>query len=408
MPNERRFRVLVVDDQRHVRNWARAVLASMGITDVSEAEDGRAAIAAVSAPGVHFDLILCDLRMPGQDGIETLRALATLGIQSGVAIVSGEDERIIDTSALLTRAHGLRFLGAVAKPVTSAKIESLLVRLQHRPTPPGSHAAIIAPVEDLDAAFARREFRLVYQPKVSMKTGEMIGVEALVRWEHPQFGMFPPSAFVPMIEESPNYSVRLADYTLEEAIACAGRAAVAGRALHVAVNLSRRTCDRLELPDMLDRLCAEHGVRPSQVTLEITERAVAHDAVHLLDVVARLRLKGFLLAIDDFGTGESGLAQVKRVPFTELKIDREFVDGCSTSTTQRSVVEASIALAKRLHMTSVAEGVQSRRDWDVLVSLGCDAVQGFYVSTPLEEESLAAWEHRSTPFMGGPDLEPDG
>jgi EAL domain-containing protein (putative c-di-GMP-specific phosphodiesterase class I) len=396
-------RVLIVDDQHHVRTWERAVLASMGITDVVEAADGREAIAAVTRAGGWFDLVLCDLRMPERDGIETLRGFAALGVQSGVVIVSGEDERVLDTTALLTEAHGLRLLGTIQKPVTTQKLEPVLLKMRRRITPSGQ-STIVAPPGDIENAFARGELRLMYQPKVSIRTGDLAGVEALVRWQHPEFGMFPPSAFVPLMEGSVTHSRSLADFTLREAVACVGRKRAEGLELRVAVNLSRRALDRLDLPEWIAERCKEHDVPPGQITLEITETAVVHDMVRLLDVATRLRLKGFALSIDDFGTGESGLSTLKRLPFTELKIDREFVDGCSRSMTQRSVVEASIDLARRLNMSVVAEGVQYKSDWDVLDALRCDTVQGYYVATPMSEAHLVEWVSRMTPF-GQPPVE---
>jgi CheY-like chemotaxis protein len=310
------LRVLIVDDQEHVRRFEKTVLGSLGINDIVEASSGREAVAAVSQPGGWFDLILCDLRMPDWDGVETLRAFAALGVQSGVAIVSGEDERLIDTSALLADAHGLRLLGTIQKPITMPKLQPILAKLRTRLTPSRGLSVVLAPESDIRNAFDREELSLMYQPKISIKTGELSGVEALVRWEHPQYGMFPPVAFVPLIEESPEYSSRLTEFTLREAVGATARAAAAGRKLHAAVNLSRRAFDRLDLPEWLEQLCATHNVPTSQITLELTETAVAHDAVRLLDVATRLRLKGFALSIDDFGTGESGLSQLKRLPFT--------------------------------------------------------------------------------------------
>jgi EAL domain-containing protein (putative c-di-GMP-specific phosphodiesterase class I) len=388
------IRVLVVDDQEHVRTWVRGVLGSMGVTDVTEAEDGREAISAVTRPGGWFDLVLCDLRMPERDGIETLRAFAALGVQCGVAIMSGEDERVIDTAALLTEAHGLRLLGAVQKPITAAKLDQIFTQMRSGTAARGA-GVVLAPANDIENAFLRGELRLLYQPKVWVKSGELAGVEALVRWQHPDFGTFQPGAFVPLIEGSVEYTRWLAEFTLREAIACAGRSRTAGADLPVAVNLSRKAFDRLDLPEWLETRCIELHVPAGHITLEITETAVAHDAVHLLDVASRLRLKGFALSVDDFGTGESGLSQLKRLPFSEIKIDREFVDGCSRSTTQRSVVEASLALARSLNMTAVAEGVQVRADFDMLADLGCDIVQGFYVSQPLTEEALETWRHKT-------------
>jgi EAL domain-containing protein (putative c-di-GMP-specific phosphodiesterase class I) len=132
-------------------------------------------------------------------------------------------------------------------------------------------------------------------------------------------------------------------------------------------------------------------VRPEQITLEVTETQVARDAVRMTDVATRLRLKGIRLSIDDFGTGHSGLLQLQKLPFSELKIDRNFVNGCSSSSTQRSVVEASLTLARNLQMTSVAEGIQHDADWKLLTELGCDLMQGYFVARPMAEEGLGAW-----------------
>ena len=133
------------------------------------------------------------------------------------------------------------------------------------------------------------------------------------------------------------------------------------------------------------------GVPTKLVTLEVTETQLPRDPTRMIDGAVRLRLKGFALSLDDFGTGQSGLAQLERFPFTELKIDRQFVHGCSRSPTKRSVVEASLALARNLSMTAVAEGVEERADWDLLGELGCDVVQGYFIAHPMTREGLDAW-----------------
>jgi EAL domain-containing protein (putative c-di-GMP-specific phosphodiesterase class I) len=224
-----------------------------------------------------------------------------------------------------------------------------------------------------------------------MASGKFAGVEALVRWKHPELGLVPPDAFVPLMEESDTLSASLGDFAVREALACSRRWHDAGRELNVAINVSARTFDDLEFPERLEALCVEAQVPARDVTLEVTETQVARDAIRMIDVATRLRLKGFSLSVDDFGTGQSGLAQLQRMPFNEIKIDRQFVHGCATSATQRSVVEASIALAHSLKMTSVAEGIQNRPDWDLVASLGCDIVQGFAIARPMSETRLRAW-----------------
>ncbi len=385
-----KLRVLVIDDQLHVRHWVRTVLKSMGITDVAEAGDGREALAAVTKPGNVFDLILCDLRMPERDGIETIRAFAALGLEAAIAIMSIEEERVIETAGMLAEVQGLHVLGTIPKPLTSEKLEPLLRRLRDVPTK-ASGDAVMAPEEDLKQAFANGELMLLYQPKIWMRSGRFAGVEALVRWKHPRLGLFQPASFVPHIEASDNYSTDLVEFCIREGIACVGRWREAGRELPMAINISARAFDGLDLPERTEAVCREHRVPPGLITLEVTETQVERDAVRMIDVATRLRLKGFHLSIDDFGTGQSGLSKLQKLPFNELKIDRQFVHGCSTSSTQRSVVEASLALARSLKMISVAEGIQQRTDWDLLSELGCDIMQGYFIGRPMTEEGLEAW-----------------
>jgi EAL domain-containing protein (putative c-di-GMP-specific phosphodiesterase class I) len=382
--------VLVIDDQSHVRGWVRTVLKSAGVTRVTEASDGGQALAEVTHPGAWFDLILCDLRMPERDGIETIRAFAALGLGSAIAIMSVEEERVIETAGMLAEVQGLRLLGTVAKPLTREKLELLFAKMREV-VPEHADETKMAPESDLMNAFIRQELTLMYQPKLWMRTGKFAGVESLVRWKHPELGVFQPNSFVPLMEGSEDLSASLTDFSLRESIACIGRWRDAGRELRVAVNLSARAFDRLDLPERVNAMCLEHHVEPECVTLELTETYVARDAVRLIDVATRLRLKGFTLSIDDFGTGQSGLSKLQRLPFNELKIDRQFVNGCSQSSTQRSVVEASLALARSLKMVSVAEGVQYRPDWDLLNQLGCDVMQGYFIARPMTEEGLEAW-----------------
>ncbi|HXD23072.1 MAG TPA: EAL domain-containing response regulator [Gemmatimonadaceae bacterium] len=384
------LKVLVIDDQSHVRNWVRTVLKGAGVTEIVEASDGGQALAAVTQPGARFDLVLCDLRMPERDGIETIRAFSALGLDSAFAIMSVEEERIIETAGMLAEVQGLRVLGTIPKPLTREKLEVLFRRMSEG-TRQETQDAKLAPEGDIANAFARQELQLVYQPKIEMRTGRFAGVESLVRWKHPALGLFQPASFIPQIEGSEGLSASLTELSLRESIACVGRWRESGRELRMAVNLSARAFESLDLPERANAICLEHKVEPEWITLELTETYVARDAVRLIDVATRLRLKGFTLSIDDFGTGQSGLSKLQKLPFNELKIDRQFVNGCSQSSTQRSVVEASLALARSLKMVSVAEGVQYRPDWDLLNELGCDVMQGYFIARPMSEEGLEAW-----------------
>jgi EAL domain-containing protein (putative c-di-GMP-specific phosphodiesterase class I) len=311
-------------------------------------------------------------------------------LESAIVIMSVEPERVIETAGMLAGVQGLRVIGTIAKPVTAEKLQPILKRLREVPGLPVD-TTVLAPGQDFKAAFKNAELFFLYQPKVWMRTRKFAGVEALVRWKQPELGLFQPVSFVPAMEEDEHYSGALTDFTLREAIACAGRWQQAGRELGIAINLPARAFDRLDLPERIESLARDARVPPERLTFEVTETDVARDVVRMIDVATRLRLKGFRLSIDKFGTGQSGLTKLQQLPFNELKIDRSFVHGCSTSAKQRSVVEASIALARSLEMTSVAVGIQQRPDWDLLDGLGCNMMQGFFIARPMSEEGLEAW-----------------
>ena len=384
------LRVLVVDDQEHVRRFNESVLHSMGIRNTTQADGGRAAIAAVTEPGAAFDLVICDLRMPDTDGVETIRALASLGIDAGVIITSVEEERVIESAGLLATQQGLHLLGEISKPLTLEKLAPALARLA------AFRAPALAPPrrpakEELQQAFDRHELFLAYQPQIGMRTGELAGAEALVRWRHPTAGVLDAGTFVPVAAESGELIERLTDFVLDEALAFIRRWRDAGHNHSISLNLPSRAFEDLDLPDRLEAMLRKRGVEPHALTIEVSEAQLSIDTVRTRDVVTRLRLKRFGLAIDNFGRGSSGLHRLHETPFSELKIDREFVHGCASSVPKRSIVEASLSLSRSLGVTSVAEGVSDRADWKLLEQLGCDRAQGFFIARPMPENGLEAW-----------------
>ncbi len=390
MPAWDELKILIVDDQQHVREWVRNVLGRMGVVHIADAENGRQALQSVTEPGESFDIIICDLNMPDVDGIEMIRAFASMQLRSAVIIASIESERVIDAAGILADEQGLRLLGTIAKPITPEKLEPFFKKMVAGAGTPDSNLAVLAP-DVIRDRFSEGELLLHYQPKVVLATGRLAGVEALVRWRHPELGLVLPDAFVEMCAQSDERSDALLNFTVREAIAFAARWIEVSPDFSVAINLSAQLLDRLDFPEWIDGIAREAGVSPKCLILEITETFVARDALQMLDVVSRLRLKGFALSVDDFGTGHSGLTQLKRLPFSELKIDRSFVHGCSESGAKRAVVEASLALARNLRMTTVAEGIQRRPDWDLLQALGCEQMQGFFIARPMSEEGLHAW-----------------
>jgi EAL domain-containing protein (putative c-di-GMP-specific phosphodiesterase class I) len=240
---------------------------------------------------------------------------------------------------------------------------------------------------ELQVGLDGEELQLFYQPKVNVGSGTVAGVEALARWEHPERGLLGPAAFIPVAEEHGLIDA-LTRAVFRKAVRMAGVWQAGDISLHVSVNVSVNSFLRQEFSEYLINVARDAGVEPSTLILEVTESQVMTDSKGCLEQMMHLRMKRFGLSIDDFGTGHSSLAQLKRIPFTELKVDRAFVFGASQNSSARAILESSVNLGKKLKMSVVAEGAESREDWDLVEQVGCDFVQGYYVSRPMPENEL--------------------
>jgi diguanylate cyclase (GGDEF)-like protein len=231
------------------------------------------------------------------------------------------------------------------------------------------------------------ELFLHYQPKITLECGRVEGLEALLRWAHPQRGLVPPSDFIP-VAEGTGIIIRLTERVLGMALAQVRRWADAGLAVPVAVNLSARCLLDASLPDRVARLLVSHGVPAALLRLEVTESAVMSDAARCMDVLQRLHELGVRLSIDDFGTGYSSMVHLRRLPVDELKIDRSFVLGMTTMSQDAVLVRTAIDLGHNLGLTVVAEGVEGLEHADALRDLDCDVAQGYHFARPMPAEDV--------------------
>lgn len=388
------MKLLIVDDESFALRLLTHQLTRLGFGNVAAYEDPSAALALLEADVTAADMVLLDLQMPGIDGIEFIRHLARLQYHGGLVLVSGEDERILQTARRLAEAHRLHVKGAVHKPVTPAALSALLgqptdVRL---PTPAQS-PAVAQPTysyDDIARGIANGEFVNVYQPKVRLADGAVMGVETLVRWQHPEHGLVPPARFIELAEEVGLIDA-LTRTILGNALQQGRQWRLEGRDLHIAVNISMESLSSLDFPDFVADAVSTAGIPPHMLVLEVTESRLMRNPLAVLDVLTRIRLKHIGLSIDDFGTGHSSLAQLRDIPFDELKIDRKFVHQAHADSATRTILEASLGIARQLGMRSVAEGVELQADWDVLRELECDVAQGYFVARPMAPESFARW-----------------
>jgi EAL domain-containing protein (putative c-di-GMP-specific phosphodiesterase class I) len=242
---------------------------------------------------------------------------------------------------------------------------------------------------ELQLAIERHELSLVYQPKVEIESGRLVGVEALARWHHSRLGSIEPAVFVGLAERYGSIDA-LTEWVLRTGLAQWRSWSEQGLKTNIAFNISALSLRDIYFPDYLHRLCQTEGVPPANVTIEVTEGATQH-LVRLLDTLTRFRLKGISVSLDDFGTGYSSLLQLRQLPYSELKIDRCFVKDVAVSRESRLIVEAMIGLARGFGLTATAEGVEDEATLALLAELGCDHVQGFLIAEPMEGWQLAPW-----------------
>jgi EAL domain-containing protein (putative c-di-GMP-specific phosphodiesterase class I)/FixJ family two-component response regulator len=386
-PDPQTLKFLVVDDESFVRTLTVRILGTLGYKNVDMAENGARALEQLAATPDYFDIVICDLNMPEMDGVEFMRHAAAQNFSGGFIVLSGEDTRLLEAARDLAKAHNLNILGAIAKPLKPDALRELLNKLMTplKPKPFEKQASITE--AELRAGIGGPELFVVFQPKVNTTTLAVDGVETLVRWRHADRGVLGPGAFLPLAEML-GLMDEVTDSVYRKAMRQAGEWVAAGINLSVSVNFPVNTFTRPGFADFLVDTARTEGVDPALVVLEVTESQVMQNALDCLEVLVRLRMKKFGLSIDDFGTGQSSLEQLKRIPFNELKIDRAFVYNAATEESARAIQESSADLARKLKLKIVAEGAESRSDWDVVTKNRCDYVQGYYCAKPMSAEEL--------------------
>lgn len=383
------MKIFVIDDEPFALRLVGHQLRALGFTAVTAHAQASRAVQALEQDRTAADVILLDLQMPEMDGIELVRHLARLRFAGAIIFISGEDERIVQTASRLATAHALNVVGALLKPVQPDALRRLLDAARAPQRPPRLAGRAYA-ADELAAAIASGQLVNHYQPKVALATGDVVGVEALVRWQHPTDGLVFPEQFVAVAEEHKLIDA-LTRSVLSTALQQMVRWREEGTPLAVAVNISVDNLDSLDFPDYVEGAMRAAGVPNKHIMFEVTEGRLMTETVLALDTLTRLRLKQIGLSIDDFGTGNSTMTRLRNIPFVELKIDRSFVHGADRDPAARAIVDASLAMARKLGLKSVAEGVEVATDWHQMRAMGCDIAQGFFIAEPMPAEQLADW-----------------
>ncbi len=379
-------RLLIIDDEPDVADFLAEVGRQRGyeVSKVCTQQEIQQALAE-HPPQV----MTLDLQMPNLDGVQLLRFLSDHKVKAGILLISGTDARVRNTSLRLGRELGLNMLGTLQKPVPITELEAILQRA----------IPVAAPGPDrLAQAIENNELVVHYQPQVllSKPSGQVIGMEALVRWQHPERGLVPPMEFLGLVEAA-GLMGALTRRVFLAALADQQAWRRHGLDLMVAVNFSPELFTDLELPDTMSRHVGQDKGDIARFKIEITETGTMRDVARSMEILTRLRLKGFAISMDDFGTGSSSLVQLYRLPFNELKIDRSFVTDFEQNPEAETIVTITIDLARNLGLRVCAEGVETESAYHRLGDLGCHLAQGYFISKPIPAAAVPDWVRKWRP-----------
>ncbi|WP_084416622.1 putative bifunctional diguanylate cyclase/phosphodiesterase [Massilia alkalitolerans] len=315
-----------------------------------------------------LDVIAAPISLNGQD----ITIGASIGIAlalKGTAVTADELLSWADTAMYRAKANGRHSLSVYDSGVSDWS------RMRHRLRQEMLHA--------LEAG----QFLLHYQPQVSLRDNSVIGAEALVRWQHPEFGLLSPAAFLDIAEESP-LIIQMGKWVFDEACRQLRQWNDKGFSIKMSVNVSARQLSNRDLPEMMNQAIKRHGVSAEAMKLEVTESMLAQDFDTMSQILASLKQKGFRIALDDFGTGYSNLSYISRLPVTAIKIDRSFVTGLSIDKGALPLIKGIVALAKSLDLHVICEGIETKEQREILEGTECDSIQGYVISRPVSAESF--------------------
>jgi len=335
-------------------------------------------------------IMFLDLNMPDMDGIEVMRKMVETGQKMPLVLMSGYDSGILHSAEQLAKAYSLDIIATLAKPFSLNLFKQAIEKYTRYSKLKGRDSKQFISVSELEFAINNKQLELYYQPQIDIRSGAIIGVEALVYWQHPRLGLINPGLFISIAENSGLIGI-LTSFVIEQAMHQALFWKSKKLMIQVSVNISAENITSLSLPEQLKDLLDGHQLDPTMLTLEVTESSLMGELITSLDILTRLRMKGIELSIDDFGTGYSSLSQLYRMPFTELKIDKSFVMNMKNDEDARGIVKTCIMLGHELKMNVVAEGVENRETLKILSDMGCDIAQGYYIARPMSAEKIIPW-----------------
>ncbi|MEM9531338.1 MAG: EAL domain-containing response regulator [Pseudomonadota bacterium] len=384
---------LVVEDDARLAQIVAKTLRFCGYENVVIMSRCGNAVAALDAATTPFDLIVSDLVLPDSDGFMLVSHLAETGFRGQLILISGNESRLLSTAASQAQAGNLNLLGTLNKPFSLHRVISLLESQGEGARDSAGATPFSFELSDFQRALEDGQIVAHFHPIVDVRTRQMVGIEALARWEHPDLGIIPPFQFMPKVEMSELSDAFLIEM-LRQSLTTQAHLSDLGFDVAAAVNVGSGQLTSLALTNRILELMRGFSARPENVVLEVTETQGFGEPRAAIETLNRLRLHGFRLAVDDYGTGFSSLERLRTLPFTELKVDRQFVAGAADSAELAAILSHCVALAKQFDLTTVAEGIETVEDWHAVRKLGFTAAQGFFFSRPLTADELPMWARR--------------
>jgi EAL domain-containing protein (putative c-di-GMP-specific phosphodiesterase class I)/ActR/RegA family two-component response regulator len=407
------LKVLILEDNPFQLMALHQMLNANQIFDVRVASSVADACQALERGG-GVDIAICDLQMEGPDGIAFIAYLAQSQAARALILVSGVERGVLDAVAHFARKQGIEVLGCVPKPASAMVLAGLLQRFVERPPSCSvtrlpslrrsfSYASLCG---DMDPQALAGQWIAHFQPKVSLK-GQLLGVEALARWQHPRHGLLTPATFMAAIEQAGQLEVltwRIMEHALQLS---SEHLRVQGEPLPVAVNIAPVLLERADFASRVSGLLRRFALPAQVLTLEIVEWGGDEPVAWQLEGLLRLRMQGCKLSIDDFGTGASNIQRLLQLPFSELKIPAEFVRGMADDERKCAAVSGAMLIARRMALDVVVEGVETLDDFHSLLCLGDSAVQGYFIARPMGTTDLFVWiadraQRSMTPLQDSP------
>ena len=382
---------LVAEADTAERLATAVMLGHLGAVQITQVPDGHTALRCFQdsfTPTV--DIAIIDLALPGMDGLELIRSLAGMKCRARLIVTGAQSGNLMFSIETMAQAYGIDLLGAISKPVSVAKLESLLNNYVPPATASNRPKAPTFTFTEIGIGLQARQFEPFFQPKIELETGRVKGLETFARWRHPEHGVLGPKSFIDALVQ--NNRVDFLDWSMiEKSVERCRYFHDRGLPISISINLAVETLAHPSFIQQITSCMGRHRVMPDYITFEMPESSVLTQDPNFIERLVRLRMMGFGLAIDDYGTGRSNLQLLARVPFSELKIDRSFVDGASKKRALSVVLSTCLGLAKSLERQSVAVGVETKQDWDFLQRLGCTYAQGYHIAKPMEAEAFPGW-----------------